>query len=237
MIASNREVIYSLKNISKEVDDGEKRKIIDNISLDIYDEDFYGIVGKSGSGKSTLLNILGGIDLITGGSLHFFDKDISFPKNKREMAYFRRDIGFIFQSFQLIDQLSIYENVALPLRLSKTNSNEIKDKVLKALQDSNFIQEGDSKEFYQRMMKKSPRSLSGGEKQRVAIARALINNPKVILADEPTGSLDSHNQENIMQLLLNIHKMKKMTIILVSHSPAIIAECPKTIEIEDGRLI
>jgi putative ABC transport system ATP-binding protein len=236
MLANSKKIIYSLENVSKEVDDGEKRKIIDNISLDIYDEDFCGVVGKSGSGKSTLLNILGGIDRISSGSLHFFGRNIS-NNNRQQMAVFRRDIGFIFQSFQLIDGLSIYENVALPLRLSRKKSSEINGKVIQALKDSRFIEKEDTDRAYQQRLNKSPKNLSGGEKQRVAIARALVNNPRVILADEPTGSLDSHNQEIIMKLLLSIHKVKKITIVLVSHSSEIIEKCPRIIEIEDGKLL
>jgi putative ABC transport system ATP-binding protein len=230
-------IIYSLRNVSKEVDDGEKRKILDNISLDIYDRDFCGVVGKSGSGKSTLLNILGGIDLISSGSLHFFGRNISINNNRQKMAIFRRDIGFIFQSFQLIDGLSIYENVALPLRLRKETSSKINAKVIQALKDSRFIEREDTDIAYQQRLSKSPKNLSGGEKQRVAIARALVNDPKVILADEPTGSLDSHNQEVIMKLLLSLHKVKKITIVLVSHSSEIIEKCPRVIEIEDGKLL
>jgi ABC-type lipoprotein export system ATPase subunit len=236
MLAKQNKVVYHLENINKEVNDGKKRKIVDNISLSIYEEDFCGIIGKSGSGKSTLLNILGGIDQISDGNMYFYGKRMS-EKNKKELAYFRRDIGFVFQSFQLIDHLSIFENVALPLRLSKTNSHEVERRVFNSLKDSSFISEENSQDW-RRRLNNSPKNLSGGEKQRVAIARALVNNPKVILADEPTGSLDSNNQEVIMALLLDIHKTRRnTTVVLVSHSSEIIERCPRIIKIEDGRLL
>jgi ABC-type lipoprotein export system ATPase subunit len=301
-----RKSLYSLHKISKEVDDGKgKRKILDNISINICAGEFYGIVGKSGAGKSTLLNVLGGMDSISDGKLYFNDREMPSIKNRHELAMFRRKIGFVFQSFQLIEHLSVYENVALPLRLGGVaNSNLIKQKVEASLLDAGLLQaipyffnknptpfiqwcnnyrisidclqrffderekitlirldEASNDEIIslgehtifqlkqhwkshtltptsQEKLRQSPSTLSGGEKQRVAIARSLVNNPKVILADEPTGSLDSHNQDIVLNLLKKIHAQRDdITIILVSHSQTVIDYCTKVIELSDGKLI
>jgi len=303
VLNQERKIIYSLYKITKEIDDGGKRRILDNISFNIFEGDFCGIIGKSGAGKSTLLNILGGIDSLTDGQLFFNKHDIS-SKSRREMAFFRRKIGFVFQSFQLIEHLNIHENVALPLRLSgkKYNDNLIKERTIKALRDTGLIPEilcFSSKEYTtlidrctsrhvkdsliasttqndenflielskipnevfhslgedlkgnlkcwprtylsvdsRKKLEQSPRTLSGGEKQRVAIARALIHDPKVILADEPTGSLDSQNQAIVLNLLRSIHAQRKdIAIILVSHSKNVIDSCSRVIELSDGKLV
>jgi len=224
--------LYILNNVNKIIHDGNKKKhILNNISFDIEFNDFFGIIGDSGAGKSTLLHILGGMDTISSGKIFCNNKELNKTKNK--MAHFRRNIGFIFQSFQLINHLNVYSNVAAPLIISKLDKQKIEKKVQNALINVNFIKDRKDRRIYQ-----LPKTLSGGEKQRVAIARAIVNNPKVILADEPTGSLDSKNTNNILELLKLINKKMKITIIIVTHDNKILSQCcSKAIYIEDGKII
>ena len=234
-------LIYSLRGAIKNVKDGASQKTILNIpSLDIYQRDFCGIRGESGAGKSTLLNILGGIDKITSGKIEFCQDDIS-ENNAKEMAVLRRNIGFVFQSFQLINHLNVWENVAVPLMLQGKDSKEqMFDKVVQALLEARLIKvtpeqtlSSDSKKkLYQ-----SPKTLSGGEQQRVAIARAIVSNPIVILADEPTGNLDSNNEGYILDLLEYIHQELSIPIILVSHSDQVIRRCSRVITVNDGTIV
>lgn len=220
-LGHRKETIYSLKNISKEVEDGTTRKVLDNISFDICEGDFYGIVGESGAGKSTLLNILGGIDVASSGEMTFCNQKVKLT-DKRKLAHFRRNIGFIFQSFHLINHLSVFENVALPLRIDGASSRKIEAKTVEALTEVGLIEREIGSESRQKL-RQSPKTLSGGEKQRVAVARALIREPRVILADEPTGSLDARNKDIVLNLLEKIRSMRSdVAIVLVSHDLKVI---------------
>ena len=209
--------MIKLSNISKSYDN---KLVLDNISLQINQGDFIAIVGKSGSGKTTLLNILGGL-IPFMGEYYFENESIGILKDK---SRFRRDnIGYIFQRFYLDNSYSIYENVEVPLIIKK--EKDYKEKILNIL---DYVGLSD--------INKSVGKLSGGEAQRVAIARALVTNPKVILADEPTGSLDEYNKKNIMELFKKLNNDGK-TIILVTHDLDDASYANRIIEIKDGKIV
>lgn len=194
-----------------------------NVNLTIEDGEFVAIVGKSGSGKSTLLNLLGGLDSETSGRVLYNDVDIT-KLGESALADFRlRKIGFVFQFYDLLPELTAEENIMLPAQLAKNKSADISALVERlGLTDR---------------MKHYPSQLSGGQQQRAAIARALINNPDVLLCDEPTGNLDQKTGDDVMELLLQLNKTEKRTIVIVTHNPEIAARCERTIEILDGVLV
>ncbi len=194
-----------------------------NVDLTIEDGEFVAIVGKSGSGKSTLLNLLGGLDSVTSGRVLYNDADIT-KLGEPALADFRlRKIGFVFQFYDLLPELTAEENIMLPAQLAKNKSADISALVERlGLTDR---------------MKHYPSQLSGGQQQRAAIARALINNPDVLLCDEPTGNLDQKTGDDVMELLLQLNKTEKRTIVIVTHNPEIAARCERTIEISDGVLV
>lgn len=194
-----------------------------NVDLTIEDGEFVAIVGKSGSGKSTLLNLLGGLDSVTSGRVLYNDVDIT-KLGEPALADFRlHKIGFVFQFYDLLPELTAEENIMLPAQLAKNKSADISALVERlGLTDR---------------MKHYPSQLSGGQQQRTAIARALINNPDVLLCDEPTGNLDQKTGDDVMELLLKLNKTEKRTIVIVTHNPEIAARCERTIEISDGVLV
>lgn len=196
------------------------------LSLDIKKGDFITVTGKSGCGKSTLLNTLGLMDNYDSGRYLFNDKDIS-KLNKTQRANFRnKTIGFVFQSFNLIDDLTVLENIEIPMGYAGISSSIRKSKALQLLESVGVSHK--SKNF--------PRHLSGGEQQRVAIARALANTPDIILADEPTGNLDEKNGQDIMGILVDLHK-KGSTIVMVTHDPVLAEFGERTIKMRDGKII
>lgn len=194
-----------------------------NVDLTIEDGEFVAIVGKSGSGKSTLLNLLGGLDSVTSGRVLYNDVDIT-KLGEPALADFRlHKIGFVFQFYDLLPELTAEENIMLPAQLAKNKSADISALVERlGLTDR---------------MKHYPSQLSGGQQQRAAIGRALINNPDVLLCDEPTGNLDQKTGDDVMELLLKLNKTEKRTIVIVTHNPEIAARCERTIEISDGVLV
>ena len=194
-----------------------------NVDLTIEDGEFVAIVGKSGSGKSTLLNLLGGLDSVTSGRVLYNDVDIT-KLGEPALADFRlHKIGFVFQFYDLLPELTAEENIMLPAQLAKNKSADISALVERlGLTDR---------------MKHYPSQLSGGQQQRAAIARALINNPDVLLCDEPTGNLDQKTGDDVMELLLKLNKTEKRTIVIVTHNPEIAARCERKIEISDGVLV
>ncbi|MDU4890881.1 MAG: ABC transporter ATP-binding protein [Clostridium sp.] len=197
------------------------------INLIIRQGEFVGIMGPSGSGKTTLLNILSGIDKSTSGQVSISNRDISKMK-KDELALFRRkNIGYIFQDFNLLDSLTLKENIGLPLVLDKKNPKEIENRVDELM---NFFNIGDLK-------KKYPYHISGGQKQRVAAARALINDPEIIFADEPTGNLDSKSANNIMGTISKMNEEINSTVLMVTHDPFAASFCKRIIFIKDGKIV
>ncbi len=199
---------------------------LDGVSFEIKDGEFVAIMGPSGCGKSTLLNILGLLDNPTQGSYQFADTEVANLKEKERTRFRKGNIGFIFQSFNLIDELNVYDNIELPLRYLNVSASERKTKVTEMLKRMNISHR--AKHF--------PRQLSGGQQQRVAIARACVASPKLILADEPTGNLDSKNGREVMQLLQELNN-DGATIVMVTHSQKDASIAQRTIDLFDGKIV
>ena len=218
--------IISVKNIFKTYTPGNQEiRALDGISLDIKEGEYLAIMGASGSGKSTLMNILGCLDVPTKGDYLLNEKNVSIM-NDRELAKIRNlEIGFVFQTFNLLPRSTALHNVELPLIYAKTPA---KERLIKAQKTLKMVGLADR-------MDHNPNELSGGQRQRVAVARALINNPSIILADEPTGNLDSKTSSEIMQLLDKIHKAGN-TIILVTHEQDISEYAQRVIHLKDGKI-
>jgi putative ABC transport system ATP-binding protein len=204
---------------------GEEIRALDNVDLDIESGEFISIIGPSGSGKSTLMHILGCLDSPSKGSIKLDGTEIS-SASMRELARIRnRKIGFVFQFFNLLPKLSVVQNVELPMVYAGCGTRERRERAMEALR----LVEMDNR------AKHRPMQLSGGQQQRAAIARALVNQPKIIFADEPTGNLDSHTGETILNLFYDLSQ-RGSTIALVTHDPEIAAVTPRKIEIRDGRI-
>ena len=199
---------------------------LDKVSFEIKAGEFVAIMGPSGCGKSTLLNIIGLLDNPTGGSYEFQGTEVSRLKERERTRSRKGNIGFVFQSFNLIDELNVYENVELPLRYLNISASERKRKVTAILKRMNISHR--ARHF--------PQQLSGGQQQRVAIARAVVADPKLILADEPTGNLDSRNGKEVMDLLTELNK-EGTTIVMVTHSQRDAASAQRTINLFDGRIV
>lgn len=219
--------LISMRNIVKEYRVGETRlRALDNVSLDIEQGEFVAIVGQSGSGKSTLMNILGCLDMPDKGKYTLNGNDILTEKEGRLSKIRNREIGFIFQSFNLITSLSAIENVELPLIYRGIKKNKRKHLAERAL----ALVDLESR------AKHLPGQLSGGQQQRVAIARAIASSPPLILADEPTGNLDVSSGSEIMNILARLHSRGK-TIIMITHDNTIAHRVPRRVEISDGKLV
>lgn len=204
---------------------GEEIRALDNVDLDIDGGEFISIIGPSGSGKSTLMHILGCLDSPSKGSIKLDGTEIS-DASMRELARIRnRKIGFVFQFFNLLPKLSVLQNVELPMIYAGCGVRERRERAMEALR----LVEMENRARHR------PLQLSGGQQQRAAIARALVNNPKIIFADEPTGNLDSHTGETILNLFHDLSR-KGSTIALVTHDPEIAAVTPRKIEIRDGKI-
>ncbi len=201
-------------------------KAINELSLTIEAGEFISIMGPSGCGKSTLLNILGMIDRADQGSYHFMGEDITSYSERQRSKIRKVNLGFVFQSFNLIDELSVYENVALPMIYVKTPAAERKRRVTELLEQMNIMHR--AKHF--------PQQLSGGQQQRVAVARAVANRPKLILADEPTGNLDSSNGDEVMKLLADLHH-QGTTIVMVTHSKHAAQFSERVVHLLDGKIV
>jgi len=201
-------------------------KALSEISLTINQGDFVSIMGPSGSGKSTLLNIIGLLDSASGGSYKLLGQEMVGLKEKQKSQARKENIGFIFQNFNLIDELSVFDNIELPLIYNNVPSSERKSRVNEIAKILGIAHR----------LKHFPQQLSGGQQQRVAVARALINNPKIILADEPTGNLDSKNGNEVMELLTDLHASGS-TILMVTHSDYDASFSQKTILMKDGVIL
>jgi putative ABC transport system ATP-binding protein len=216
--------MINIKNLSKVFRTEEiETKALSDVSLTINQGDFVSIMGPSGSGKSTLLNIIGLLDSASGGSYQLLNQEMIGLKEKQKSKARKENIGFIFQNFNLIDELSVYDNIELPLIYNQVSSSERKQKVEAIAEKLNILHR----------LKHYPQQLSGGQQQRVAVARALINDPKIILADEPTGNLDSKNGNEVMELLTDLHA-NGSTILMVTHSDYDASFSQKIILMKDG---
>lgn len=199
---------------------------LNNVSFEIGDGEFVAIMGPSGCGKSTLLNILGLLDNPTSGSYELLGQEVANLKERDRTKFRKGNIGFVFQSFNLIDELNVYENIELPLRYLDMPASERKARVTEMLKRMNISHR--AKHF--------PQQLSGGQQQRVAIARACVANPKLILADEPTGNLDSRNGKEVMELLQELNA-EGTTIVMVTHSQRDASCAQRTINLFDGAIV
>ncbi|PJJ79235.1 ABC transporter ATP-binding protein [Mucilaginibacter auburnensis] len=219
--------MLSLKNISKRYKNGSSQvTILNNISLEVEAGEFVSIMGPSGSGKSTLLNIIGMLDQPSDGFHYFLDEPVHQLKEKQRSALYKKNIGFVFQAYHLIDELNVYENIETPLLYHDVKSSERKALVADMLDRFQIV---GKKDLF-------PSQLSGGQQQLVGIARALIVKPKLLLADEPTGNLNSKQGEEIMQLFSKLNKEEGMTIIQVTHSEKNAAYGTRIINLLDGTI-
>ena len=198
---------------------------LDNANLSVEQGEFIGVVGTSGSGKSTLLHMLGGLDRPTSGKVLVENKDIFSLKDEALAIFRRRKIGFVFQSFNLVPTLNVYENIVFPIQL---DGNEVDEKFVNEVIRSIGLLE---------MQDRLPNQLSGGQQQRVAIARALATKPAIVLADEPTGNLDSKTSHDVLSLLKVTGQKFSQTIVMITHNEAIAQMADRIIRIEDGRII
>jgi|TARA_S200000501_G_scaffold252909_1_gene236984 putative ABC transport system ATP-binding protein len=225
-VAKNKKEIIAIQSVSKIYHLGETVvKALDNVSLSIYENDYISIMGPSGSGKSTLMNIIGCLDVPTKGDYKFNSELIS-EMNDNQLANIRNEkIGFVFQTFNLLPKLNAMQNVEVPLIYSSLGKKDRTERVEEAL----------SVVGLQDRMTHKPNELSGGQRQRVAIARALVNKPSIILADEPTGNLDSKSGNDILKFFSKLHKAGN-TIIMVTHEESVAKLSKRRIDIFDGKI-
>jgi putative ABC transport system ATP-binding protein len=201
---------YALKGVSFRVEEG----------------DYIAIIGPSGSGKSTLLNLVGALDRPSSGKILIDDIDLS-DLSSADLARVRnKKIGFVFQSFNLINRISAQENVEVPLLVTNMSSSERRERSISLL----------TKLGLEGKAKKKPNQLSGGEQQRVAVARALANDPSIILGDEPTGNLDTQNTENVMEMLEQFHKDSRKTLVVITHNPEVAGRARRVVSLRDGKV-
>ena len=199
-------------------------KALDGVTLSIEEGEFVAIVGTSGSGKSTLLNIMGGLDTPTSGSIQVKGKELSKFKDEQLTIFRRRNIGFIFQNYNLVPVLNVYENIVLPVEL---DGNKVDKKFMKEVVQMLGLED---------KLNNMPNNLSGGQQQRVAIARALVSKPAIVLADEPTGNLDSRTSNDVLGLLKVTSQKFHQTIVMITHNNEIAQLADRTVRIEDGKI-
>ncbi len=220
-------MLIDLKDISREYTvGGELVRALDGVSIGIDRGEWVAIIGQSGSGKSTLMNVIGCLDTPTRGSYHLNGKDVSHMGDDELAGIRNKEIGFIFQNFQLLPRETSLANVELPLVYRGVPAKERRERAIEALR----------KVKLEPRMHHKPTELSGGQRQRVAIARALAGSPSLLLADEPTGNLDSNTGEEIVRLFEELHDAGH-TIVLVTHEPKLAARCPRAIRLSDGKVI
>ncbi|MBP5579496.1 MAG: ABC transporter ATP-binding protein [Ruminococcus sp.] len=218
-------IIIKTEKLVKQYGEGENMiYALNNVDLEVHSGEFVAVTGESGSGKTTLLNCLGSLDTPTSGRIISCDKEITNLDDKGLSAYRRKNIGFIFQSYNLIPVLNVEENIVLPLNLDNTNP------------DMEFLNELLELTGLDKKRQNFPHELSGGQQQRVAFARALIHKPKIILADEPTGNLDSKNSREIISILKSSIKKYAQTLVLITHDGSIASQADRILRISDGVL-
>ena len=221
------EKVLRIENIEKYYGNkGNITKAIDNISFEVKKGEFVAIMGASGSGKTTLLNCISTIDKVTTGHIFVNDKDITRIKGNSLNKFRREELGFIFQDFNLLDTLTAYENIALALTINKVNPSKVKEKIDNVAKELDIV----------KILNKYPYQMSGGEKQRVASARAIVTKPSLILADEPTGALDSKASRNLLEKFENLNDELKATILMVTHDAFTASYADRIIFIKDGKI-
>ena len=218
--------VLETKDLKKYYGSGDTQvKALDGVDLTVENGEFVAIVGTSGSGKSTLLHMLGGLDRPTGGSVLVEGRDIFALKDEELTIFRRRKIGFVFQSYNLVPVLSVYDNIVLPIQLDGGRVDETYvDQVIEAL-------------GLEQVLDRLPNQLSGGQQQRVAIARALATKPAILLADEPTGNLDSRTSQDVLSLMKTTGQKFAQTMVMITHNEEIAQLADRIVRIEDGRIV
>jgi putative ABC transport system ATP-binding protein len=220
-------IVIELKDIQKTYRIGDSEfAVLKGIDLQIEEGEFIALMGPSGSGKSTLLNIVGCLDRPTSGRFLLLGQDISLTSDDELARLRREELGFIFQTFNLIGRISVQKNVEVPMMLSGVARQNRKERALKLLDDVGLAHRSNF----------NPQNISGGERQRVAVARSLANDPRIIIADEPTGNLDLKNSNEVMKILGKLNQEGR-TIIMVTHNPEITGNCSRVIKLRDGRIM
>lgn len=220
--------LIQLNNIKKSYGEGEElTEILHGINLSIEAGELLAIMGASGSGKSTLMNIIGLLDQPTSGDYYLEGQKVTYENDDYLSALRNKTIGFVFQSFFLLKRTVAWRNVGLPLQYRNMPAHEIKERSMAMLKKVGMEHRTTNK----------PNELSGGQQQRVAIARALVGEPKIILADEPTGALDSHTGDEVMELFIKLNEENKTTIIIVTHDEDVAKRCHRTVHIKDGKFM
>ena len=219
--------MISVNGVSKSFDGKRKVTALDGIDLEVARGDMLSIVGPSGSGKSTLLNLIGGLDRPTAGEIRIEGRAMASLSDDGLTRLRRDKIGFIFQFFNLLPSLSCMQNVALPLHLKGLPRRQTRERARELLE---MVQLGHRLDHL-------PDELSGGERQRVAIARALAFSPPILLADEPTGNLDSHTGAEILRLIHDLHQRLSATVLIVTHDKGVAESCPRTVTLQDGHIV
>ena len=222
--AASTDTVFEVKGLKKEFDDG-RVKALRGVDFRIGQGEFVVITGPSGCGKTTLLQLLGALDVPSAGSLYYRGRSLSHLPDPS--AYRAREIGIIFQAFHLLPTFTAVENVQLPMFETGRPASQRSERAIELLKSVGLAHRLDH----------FPTKLSGGEKQRVAIARSLANSPSVLLADEPTGNLDSENAHHILDLIIRLHREQNMTLVLVTHDPTIASRASRTIHMMDGRIV
>ena len=218
--------LLRLQDVKKQyVSDGQPVKALDGVTLDVADGEFVALVGRSGCGKSTLLNLSGAMDFPSSGKVLLEGIDTSTLDDAGLTQLRREKVGFIFQSFQLLHTLSVVENVELPLLLAGVSGARVR-----AVERLKWVE-------LEELAGRLPHQLSGGQMQRVAIARALVHSPRLVLADEPTGNLDSESAKHVLDLLTSFHRERRMTLILITHNMSIAKRTSRAIQMKDGKVV
>lgn len=225
-------ILLSTENLTKKYGKDEAQIVaLDRVSISVEKGEFVSVMGASGSGKSTLLHLLGGLDDPTEGRVLYYNTDLEqmeniFDRNDEMLSEFRlRTVGFIFQSYNLVPELTVRENILLPRAIAMEEQED--DRMAEIVERLGL---SDRLDYL-------PCQLSGGQQQRTAIARALVNQPEILLCDEPTGNLDSRSGENVMELLKMLNSEYKITIIMITHDPLLAGQTTRTIRISDGRIV
>ena len=227
--AVERRPMIRMRGITKRYYLGKPNEleILHGIDLEVYEGEFVAIVGESGSGKSTLMNIIGALDRPTSGDYCLDGVDVQMASDEQLSQIRNKKIGFVFQTFNLIGRQSALKNVELPMLYARVKGRQRTDRAKELLEMVNMGSR----------MSHQPNELSGGQKQRVAIARAMANDPAIILADEPTGALDSATSRTVMDIFHDLHRNRGKTIVLITHSPALAAECERILTLVDGQIV
>lgn len=223
-----KELIIKGENIEKIYGYGRNAlKVLKNISFEISKGDITAIIGPSGAGKSTMLNLIGCLDSFDNGSLNLLGRNVSNLSVEELSGFRNRHIGFVFQQHNLLPEFTALENIMMPLLIRRTGRKKARKMALEMLENFNLVDRWHH----------HPSELSGGECQRIAVARAIIGNPDILLADEPTGSLDSENSENLVNLMLELGRKNQTTILIITHDLKIASRTEKTISLIDGKIV